>query len=164
MAKRTPSVSPSTPSDHFSDLTISSGYVAFPADMSKEIEKLTRDANSPARKVLNKIASLKVGDTPHGKEMAGGIYFMSIGHSGKDTKGFAYLPPDRQKDMPATILTTMTYGEFAALAGNKQLQNNLKAEVSELRGLFNDRTPGKPKPQRVLKTHKAYSPYMGITG
>ncbi len=165
MAKRKPVSSSKTPTDIFSDMTIQgrSGYLAFPASMTKEIEKLTRDANSPARKTLNQIAALKVNDTPAGERMVGGIYYVGIGFSGKDTKGFAYLPPDRQKDMPATILGTMTYGEFAALKQGRGPAQALKEQVNELRNLYPDRTVA-AKPQRILSTHKVYSTSMGITG
>ena len=165
MTKR--NVTSTLPSDRFSDLTIRGqpNYVAFPASMAKEIEQMTRDANSPARTVLNKIASLKVGDRPHGKELGSGIYYMTAGRSGKDTMGFAYLPPDRQKDMPATILTTMTYGDYAEMLRKKSLQTALKAQVTELRQSFDDRKPETDTaPKRILKTQKIYSVATGMMG
>lgn len=165
MTKKTAAKSaPASVTDIFSETVVkgTSGYLMFPSSLAKDIEHMTRDRKALATDALNRIANIEGRDKlPRGaKAMPGGLQYLQIGNSGKDTKGFVFLPGDLACKRPTAILGIITLADFAQIQGSRA-STALTEAANGLKQLYPKTTVAGDE-RRVPKTHRLYSSAMGV--
>lgn len=160
---------PASPSSEFDTLRVPKGArsaVAFPDAQAGEIMKLIRNEDSPLRAQLNKLLNTKPGEQVPGEMIASNLRYLRGAKSGGDKSVGLVVVNAPHKEMPVTVLGTLTYGEFSHIRSKGSTP--LSAVVNELLDMYPNRektgksaaakAPAETRELRVPKGYKIFAP------
>jgi hypothetical protein len=137
------------------------GFLVVDQEALKTIQDHTRDAGSPLKSQLQKLASHRPDkDAPLGHLLAGQVYVLSPGHNTDNKKGrsgdisLLYIHAPGKK-MPTTVIAAMPKTEATQLAATGSRSELRK--IAEVARTLMDKYPDRASPE-ATKTAKKSGP------